>query len=293
VAILPIYRSATLPLRTLRFLGHGPADELGPVCAPGDRPLAAAALRRTLDAFEDGWDLFVGERLACDEAWQRLAGATVLKREASPVLGIHGASWEDFLAGRSANLREQVRRRERRLARAHDLRFRLADDPRRLDQDLDVLFALHQARFGERSRAFATTHRAFHRDFAARALELGRLRLWFAEVDGRPVAAWYGFRFAGAESFYQSGRDPAWERWSLGFVLLVHTIREAFRDGMREYRFLRGDEPYKSRFADRDTGLETLALAPGAAGQTAISAATALAHWPLGRRLMVRTAGRV
>src|SRR3954453_15544676 len=34
VAVLPLYLSRTRPVRTLRFLGHGPADQLGPVCAP-------------------------------------------------------------------------------------------------------------------------------------------------------------------------------------------------------------------------------------------------------------------
>src|SRR3954453_10686167 len=37
VALLPLYLSRPRPLRTLRFLGHGPADQLGPVCAPEDR----------------------------------------------------------------------------------------------------------------------------------------------------------------------------------------------------------------------------------------------------------------
>jgi CelD/BcsL family acetyltransferase involved in cellulose biosynthesis len=50
-------------------------------------------------------------------------------------------------------------------------------------------------------------------------------------------------------------------------VLLAHSIREAAADGMREYRLLRGAESFKLRFAEADPGVETFALARGAAGR--------------------------
>jgi hypothetical protein len=85
---------------------------------------------------------------------------------------------------------------------------------------LDTLMRLHAARWG--AGAFEGTAGAFHRDFAHRALDAGWLRLWLMEVDGRPVAAWYGFRFGGVDAFYQSGRDQSWDRYSVGSQLLVH-----------------------------------------------------------------------
>lgn len=90
--------------------------------------------------------------------------------------------------------------------------------------------------------------------------------------DGRPAAAWYGLRFAGVESFYQSGRNPADERGSVGFVLLAHTIREAINDGCSEYRFLRGSEAYKSRFTIADDGLQTVVVPGSARGRAAVGA---------------------
>ena len=103
--------------------------------------------------------------------------------------------------------------------------------------------------------------------------ERGWARLWLLEVDGAPRAAWYGFRFGGADSYYQAGRDPAWERQSVGFVLLVHTIRSAVEDGLAEYRFLRGAEPFKYRFANADPGLVTVARANGALGRATVTTA--------------------
>jgi len=270
VAVLPLYFWARRPFRVARFLGHGPADQLGPVCAPADCHRAAAAL---VHACEDArLDLLLAELLPGGEGWESALGATLLRREPSPTLVLEGG-WDAYLAGRSANFRQQVRRRERRLARDHRLRFRLATDAATLQDDLSRLFALHLARWGEASPFLRWE--AFHRAFAAAALERGWLRLWFLELDGRPAAAWYGFRFGNVESYYQAGRDPGRSDDSVGFVLLAHSIREAAVDGMREYRFLRGAEPFKLRFADRDPGLETVALARGLAGRVARVAAGA------------------
>jgi hypothetical protein len=102
---------------------------------------------------------------------------------------------------------------------------------------LDTLVRLHALRWPEgwlfQARA------AFHRDFAAIALARGRLRLWCLELDGQPVVAWYGLRFAGVL--------PGGKRSSLGPSIggirpLTHSIRRAFDDGTDEYRFLRGQK---------------------------------------------------
>jgi CelD/BcsL family acetyltransferase involved in cellulose biosynthesis len=289
VALLPLYLSSARPVRTVRFVGHGPADQLGPVCAPSDRRLAARALGLALAECCPPWDLFIGDLLPGDGNWSELLPATTLRREASPVISVEGRTWDEFLDSRSANFRGQVRGRERKLLREHVLRYRLATDPDRLEEDLRTLFQLHEANLGA---DFSDSHRGFHRDFAKRALARGWLRLWLMELDGRAVAAWYGFRYAGAEYYYQSAREQRWDRYSAGFVLLAHSMREAFNDGMREYRLLRGGEPYKQRFATGDPGLETVGLARTMRGRASILAATASRSMPRpARRLLTRLAG--
>jgi CelD/BcsL family acetyltransferase involved in cellulose biosynthesis len=252
-----------------RFIGHGPADQLGPICPPSGRVLAAEALR---SACEDArLDALLAELLPGGDGWDSALDARPLRLESSPILSL-AKGWEAYLAARSANFRQQIRRRERKLRREHAVRFRLAADLTRLQDDLGVLFSLHVARWGRAGSAFLRWER-FHRDFAAVALQQGWLRLWLLELDDRPVAAWYGFRFAGIESYYQAGRDPARSDESVGFVLLAHTIREAAQDGMHEYRLLRGAEAFKRRFAEADPGLETFVLERGVPGRIARIAA--------------------
>lgn len=253
LAVLPAYLATAWPIPVLRLLGHGESDELGPVCAPQDREMAARQLGPLLARV--GARAFVGDDLPADVGWARLLGGREVGREASPVLRLGGRSWDAVLATRSANLRQQAGRRERQLRRAHEVTFRLAD-ARTLDRDLSTLFALHTARW--RGPTSFRRFEAIQREFAGLAFARGWLRLWVLELDGRPVAAWHGFRFAGVESYYQSGRDPAWDHAAVGFVLLVHTLRAAAADGVEEYRFLRGGEPYKRRFADDDRPLVTV-----------------------------------
>jgi CelD/BcsL family acetyltransferase involved in cellulose biosynthesis len=196
------------------------------------------------------------------------------------VLATAGLDWERWLATRSANLRQQIRRRERNLRRDHGLEYRLVEHQSELPGAMDALVALHRARWGDRSAAFGRAHEALLRRFAARALDRGWLRLWIAHAGGAPAAAWLGFRYMGADSYYQAGRAPRWDSHGLGFVLLAHTIRDALEAGMREYRFGLGGESYKSRFCSHDDGVVTVVAGPGPLPALVVAAARAVRAAP-------------
>jgi CelD/BcsL family acetyltransferase involved in cellulose biosynthesis len=74
-------------------------------------------------------------------------------------------------------------------------------------------------------------------------------------VEGAPRAALYGWRLPDRFAFYQAGYDPDWQQRSVGTVLLGHVIARAFAEGLAEFDFLRGTEPYKLVWANgaRDT----------------------------------------
>lgn len=288
VAIVPLYVWWRLGLPVLRFAGHGPSDQLGPICEPLTDPDAAAAVAAAIDAIPLRRFVLVAEHVAGDQGFGALTGARPLYRVSSPVLRFEHATWEQLLEERGRNFRQQVRRFPRKLGELGAVSYRLAVDPERLQGDMDTLFWLHRKRWGGTQTPFLQAA-AFHREFAAEALREGWLRLRFLEIDGRPVAALYGFRFAGAESAYQAGRDPALGNQPVGFVLLAHAVREALADGMREYRLLRGGAAYKERFATSDPGLETYGLPRGASAQALLGAALAARGRSLGlRRILDR-----
>jgi CelD/BcsL family acetyltransferase involved in cellulose biosynthesis len=289
-AILPLWLTTIRGLRLARFIGHDAGDHLGPIHAAGAEHAAAGGLIQALDELAPAWDVLLAENLPAQARWEHLLGAGTLRRDSTASVPIDGQTWSQYLAHRSGRLR-RLRTYERRLARDHTVRYRLADSPGRLDDDLDALFALHAMRWGAHSPGLGPARRAFHGDFAARALERGWLRLWFLEVDGSPVAAWYGFRFGGAEWAYQGGRDPSWDRASVGSLLLAHTLREAFQDGQHEYKMLRGSEGYKQRFASEAGEVVTLVRGRGVRGRAAARLAREAAQRAVVARTLRRSLG--
>jgi CelD/BcsL family acetyltransferase involved in cellulose biosynthesis len=287
-AIVPLYVWWRHGLPILRFAGHGPSDQLGPICAPLAEPAAAAAVAAAIDAIPLRRFVLLAEHVAGDQGFGALTGARPLYHESSPVLRFERATWDEFLQERGRNFRQQARRFPRKLGELGAVTYRLATDPDRLQRDMDTLFRLHRERWGGTETPFLRAA-AFHREFAAQALQQGWLRLRFLEIDRRPIAALYGFRFAGAESAYQAGRDPALGNQPVGFVLLAHAVREALADGMSEYRLLRGGAAYKDRFATNDPGLETYGLPRGTAARRLLETALAARGRSLGlRRILDR-----
>ena len=286
IVALEVWQRHGLPV--LRFVGHGPSDQLGPICRPRADPTAAAATTALVAAVPLRRFVLIAEHVAGDQGFDELTGARLLYRDSSPVVRLGCATWEEFLETRGRNFRQQARRFPRKLADCGRVSYRLVNDPERLERDLDLLFELHRMRWEGAKTPFLEAS-SFHREFAAEALAQGWLRLWFLEVAGTPVAALYGFRFAGAESAYQAGRHPAFQRRQVGFVLLAHAIREALADGMAEYRLLRGGAAYKDRFATSDPGLETYGLPRGVSARLLLAVALAARGRSLGlRRLLDR-----
>jgi CelD/BcsL family acetyltransferase involved in cellulose biosynthesis len=285
-AIVPLFVWSRRPLRILRLIGHGHGDRLGPICGYNHAETAERALRLGLDAAPH--DLFVGDWVGGDREWARALGGRVVRKTGYPILHFSDGSWDTFLAGQSARFRKSARSHRNRLERGHEVRYRLADSDT-LERDLDSAFYLHRARFGEHSRClFCGAHEPFQRAFAAIAVERGWLRLLLLELDGEPVAFEYGFLFEGAYFAYQGGRDPAWDRKSVGFVLELESIRRALEDGAAEYRFLGGEEEYKYRYPTEDPRLETVVVPANRRGRAAAAALSAAWGFRAGQALLRR-----
>lgn len=270
--VLPLHSRGRL-LRQVRWIGHGPADLLGPVCAPEDLHRAAPLLRAALaDGRLPADVVLLQDGLQQAPWWDELDPVTI-SAEVSPVLRFEaGQDWEQWLAAKSKNFRRQVTKKRAGLERDHRVDLRLATAAT-LEQDLDDLFRLHAARWEGESPLLDPRQRRFTAAFAARALEHGWLRLWTMHVDGQSVAAALGFRFGPDFYCYQFGRDPRLDRESVGFVLLTHVVQAEIEAGAEEFRFLRGDEDYKQRFATGDAGVTTVALARGLRGRAAVTVA--------------------
>ena len=160
------------------------------------------------------------------------------------------STWDAYLASLSPNRRQTLRRKERTLRREHAVTLTDYDEDR-LDEGWGHLMALHEQRWDGPGGggAFRDPRSArLQRRFAGEMAQQQRLWLTTLDVDGRPVAAWYGFTSDDTVYFYQGGRDPRWERESVGLVLMGIMIQRAIERGYRAFNFLRGDDGYKRQW---------------------------------------------
>lgn len=269
--LLPLVSSKSSGRQALRFPPVG--DRFHPVAEAGDEEAVAIAAAPAVAPRDRGPRSLLLENVDADGGWWHALAkaspvplATVERPESAlPFVELAGLGWDEYLAGRSRQLRSQLGRKLRSLRKEHDMQLRRTRRSEEIAADLGILFRLHDARWAERpdSSSFSDPAiRAFHLEFARAALERGWLRLSVMEVDGVPIAALYGWLIGGRWSYYQAGFDPAWSRHSPGFLLLAETIREAIDDGASEYDMLLGDEAFKRRFATSSRRVRTVVLAP-------------------------------
>lgn len=186
------------------------------------------------------------------------------KTNVCPYIPISGG-WDSYLATLGSEHRYNLNRRLRQLHREFDVRFESAQTPEQVRQFTDVLIAQHNLRrqgLGG-SDAFHTPELvAFHREFTQTALKLGWLRLFVLLLNGRPAASLYGFLYNRVFYFYQSGFDPAFQKYSVGLVVMGLAIKTAIEEGAGEFDFLHGGEDYKSRWTSQSRELGRLELYP-------------------------------
>jgi CelD/BcsL family acetyltransferase involved in cellulose biosynthesis len=258
--VLPLVRVAKGPARLLRFAGARRADWVTPACGVEDESRMALACAELLRDERGAWQLLRLDRIDGDSAWPRalwgaeaqgkIAPARPRRTDVLPYIRFDDDGYEGYLAARSRNFRSQLGRRRRKLEREHGLAFRMTTTATELEADFETFFRLHQERWRARGGSSSGSGRVkrFHREFAEAALGRGWLRLWIAEADGVPAAAWYGWRIGGRYCYSLSGLAERYEPLALGTVLLAHTIERAAAEGAAVYDLMWGDEGYKRRF---------------------------------------------
>jgi len=272
-ALVPLLVEQTASGRRVTLLGTGNTDHLDALVADDAREaagaLAVAGLARLLGD-GDRCDL---EQLGPESplltvpapaAWQW----ETRQCDVCPVLRLPPSVREvpDVVPPRLlANLR-YARRRIERLGPVCVERA----SPENLPELLGALFALHRARWAARGLPGVLGDdvvRAFHERVAEGFLARGVLRMYALRVAGRIVAVYYGFSWKARTYYYLGGFEPSFASCSVGSLLVEHAIHEAVREGVPEFDFLRGGEPYKYRWGatDRPSYRRTLRRAAAAA----------------------------
>lgn len=266
-------------LERLGIMGAAVAQGTSPLAVPGrEREVgcvlgdAIAALRgpRTgildLHGVPDGrcW----GSALAM--GWRGGARSAVLLREPvlAPVVTLGGGTVDDWLASRSANFRQQLRRSRRRLER-RGAEFRRARTSSELQEVIPALVRLHLARWADRggSQAIGSRTEAVICRAAAALGDVGRMHAEVIELDGRIISS-HLFLAAGEEvTYWLGGFDEEYGAEHPGLLALLGGVEHALARGAARLDLGPGTHPYKLRFADRTRELDWLHVLPPGVGR--------------------------
>lgn len=211
--------------------------------------------------------------------------------------------WNDFLAAKSENFRSEARRRRRRWEREPNARLEVATSPPAVEAAMEDLFHLHNARramLGGAGLFADELQRRFHRRLSAALAGRGEARVYRLLRGETPVAALYGLagdgpgdgrgdargddradhradhrRELGREDafyFFQGGWDPQFAALSPGAVLMGYVVEDLIARGASRFELLRGDEPYKLRWATGERRNQLWVLGRGWRGRGYLAA---------------------
>jgi CelD/BcsL family acetyltransferase involved in cellulose biosynthesis len=162
------------------------------------------------------------------------------------------STWDEYFCSLSQNRRHMLRRKLRSLEKAHSVEFRQYTGDS-LGIMLSRFIDLHERRWQSAhvKGVFSEPKmEAFYRDIATQFVKKGWLHFSCLVVDGEIASAEYAFVYN--HKFYctTSARDIDYAKYNVGHLHQMFLIKYAIEKGLREFDFLRGNEPYKFHWTE-------------------------------------------
>lgn len=273
VGIAPLLVEDVAGGPTLSFVGCvDVADYLDVLAAPRHSEAMLAAVIDHLDG--DGapdWDMMdlcsipegsptleILPRLARAKGWQAEVGL----HEVVPVIHLPG-DFDAYLEALEGKQRRELRRKLRRAESwPGGTDWYTVGPEHDLQEEVDAFLTLMAMSAPEKADFLAAPgHRAFMKELAQLAHELGWLRLQFLRVGGERAAGLFNLVYADRQMVYNSGFNfEDYGPISPGWVLFGYSIQDAIARGLSVYDFLRGDEDYKLRLGGQPTAVHRLVV---------------------------------
>ena len=292
VGLAPFYVAAGGGRVDYRLPGIEIAGRLAPLALAGREWGVAEAVAATLASARPRPDALRFEATPLDAHWLTALrdgwpGALrpplrLPQVESNPMLSLEDPSFEQWLAGRSSNFRQQMRRLRRRFADAGGV-SRLATRATLAD-DAAAFTRLHAMRWEDRGHSnlaeLGDRFTAFVVELGEQLLDEGRLALRMLELGGEPICAQLFVSAGGTTLFVNGGWDERHADLKPSLLCLLDAVEHAFAQGMRRVDLGVGEQSYKLRFADGSAPLAWgVLMAPhGRLPLTAARTAPALAR---------------
>jgi CelD/BcsL family acetyltransferase involved in cellulose biosynthesis len=251
-------------IRTLGFLDGRLADHTAPVLAgPTDTVFDDVSMKAILRTVGDATraDVLDFRHLRARVGDRR--NPLITSRAKRATYATHSlkldGTWEAFRAERlSTSYKAGSRRRFRGLQKRGVPRVVIAQSVEQALEILATTFMQKARRHRETGRLnpFAiAAYREFYQRMTASYHPSGLVHVTALILDEEMLATHWGCVHKGRFLWLLPSYDAAWGKASPGRLLLEHLIEWSFRQGLHEFDFTIGDEPYKFTFCDVSEGL--------------------------------------
>ena len=164
-------------------------------------------------------------------------------------------SWPEFRQSLGKSMRDNVAYYPRLLTReGHAWSVRIARTPQEVAAAMPSLISLHGCRArSERGPAHldhlpGPAQKRFLRDVLVRLSAQDMAAVALLEINGTPIAAQTVLETRGRMTFYYSGFDPHWHRYSPVTVLHIALLQDAIARGLTTLSYLPEAETWKTRW---------------------------------------------
>ena len=268
VAALPLVVRPGFLYRGLEWASEYLADYCDALMAPDADVRLLQALWNAIDK-AGGFDVIRLNQVRPDGRVKQLLDSTAtgwgklkLREIQIPCLGLTnawtgGEAWFRTLKKKARNNFTRGRRILTELGGDAEFQIVDADDPQ-AESVLERVLALKRHWLEENEPGSPLLGRAGDslREVLISTLRAGGPgRIFLLTCGGTIAAASFNFVYEKRLQAYLTAYDPRYERASPGTILMVHYIKWAFDSGFHYVDFLRGDEPFKYRFANTVTPL--------------------------------------
>jgi CelD/BcsL family acetyltransferase involved in cellulose biosynthesis len=189
-------------------------------------------------------------------------------QDQNPFINMNNESWEKYLIERKKGFKKKVFCEERRLKGKGNIKVEKITGFEINNNKYPDIFQLARS-IEKKSWKFSNGTESINKsknsqDFFMNILKnfssKKQLDFWIYYLDEIPRSYSINFNIDGKIFYYNPAYDEEISSFGPGALILIDSIRDAFKNNMREYHFLRGNEEYKFPWANETIDLYEIVI---------------------------------